>query len=87
MLECIKATAHLEEFINSLYNCRYAEFFVALAALEPMLQADWLLSTHTAFIIKEMRIRAYSQMLESYSSLSLAVMAKAFNVSVDFMDA
>lgn len=85
-MECIKLTPHLEEFINSLYNCRYGEFFASLAALEPMLKDDWLLSAHATFIIKEMRIRAYSQMLESYSSLSLAVMAKAFNVSVEFID-
>lgn len=86
VLECIKATAHLEDFINSLYNCRYREFFVALAALEPALKADWLLAPHAVYIIKEMRIKAYSQMLESYSSLSLAVMAQAFGVSVEFID-
>ncbi len=85
-MECIKATPFLEDFINSLYNCRYREFFVALAGLEPALKSDWLLAPHSTFIIKEMRIRAYSQLLESYSSLALSTMAQSFGVSIDFID-
>lgn len=86
MLECIKATPFLEDFITSLYNCRYREFFIALAGLEPLLRTDWLLAPHATFIIKEMRIRAYAQLLESYSSLALSTMAQCFGVSVDFID-
>lgn len=58
-----------------------------MAALEPSLKQDWLIGPHAAYFIKEMRIRAYSQLLYSYSSLSLAVMADSFGVSVDFIDA
>jgi 26S proteasome regulatory subunit N7 len=58
-----------------------------MAALEPTLKSDWLLAAHASYIIKEMRIRAYSQLLQSYSSLSLAVMAQSFGVTVDFVDA
>jgi 26S proteasome regulatory subunit N7 len=85
-LECIKNTPHLEDFITSLYNCRYRDFFVALAGIEPILKGDWLLAPHATFIIKEMRIRAYAQLLQSYSSLALSTMAESFGVSVDFMD-
>ena len=33
-----------------------------------------------------MRVRAYSQLLESYRSVQLDSMAKAFGVSVEFLD-
>jgi 26S proteasome regulatory subunit N7 len=33
-----------------------------------------------------MRIKAYTQLLESYRSLSLSHMANSFGVSVEFMD-
>lgn len=85
-MECIKSTPHLEDFITSLYNCRYREFFLALSALEPTLRNDWLLAPHATYIIKEMRIRAYAQLLESYSSLALSTMAQSFGVSIEFID-
>ena len=53
---------------------------------EPIFKSDWLLAPHAAYIIKEMRIRAYAQLLESYSSLSLSTMAQSFGVSIDFID-
>ena len=85
-MECIKTTPYLEDFITSLYNCRYRDFFTALAGLEPLLKSDWLLAPHSTYIIKEMRIRAYGQVLESYSSLALATMAQSFGVSIEFID-
>jgi hypothetical protein len=86
VLEVINELPHMETLINAFYNCRYAEFFAALAAMEACLKEDWLASAHTQFIIKELRIRAYSQMLQSYRSLTLASMAASFGVSVDFIE-
>lgn len=86
VLEVIHELPHMEPFINSFYNCRYGEFFAALGNMEAVLNADWLLAAHTQYIIKEMRIRAYSQMLQAYKSLSLAYMAKAFGVTEAFID-
>lgn len=45
-----------------------------------------LLSPHTRFYVREMRILAYSQLLESYRSLTLDSLARSFGVSVDFVD-
>lgn len=47
---------------------------------------DRLLSPHYRYYIREMRIVAYSQLLESYRSLTLAYMADAFGVTVEFVD-
>ena len=49
-------------------------------------KVDRLLAPHTRYYIRELRIKAYTQLLESYRSLSLAHMAKSFGVSVEFID-
>lgn len=59
---------------------------ICIAVLEGLLKNDWIVKEHTAFIVKELRIRAYAQMLQSYRSLSLASMATYFAVSEDFID-
>lgn len=45
-----------------------------------------LLAPHARFYVREMRIKAYSQILESYKSLTIERMAKAFGVSVAYID-
>lgn len=47
---------------------------------------DRYLAPHTRYFIREMRIKAYTQLLESYRSLSLQHMARSFGVSVEFID-
>lgn len=47
---------------------------------------DRYLSVHITYYITEMRIKAYSQLLESYRSLSLPHMALTFGVSEAFID-
>ena len=51
-----------------------------------MLKEDRLLNAHYRYYVREMRIKAYTQLLESYSSLTLTYMAKSFGVTVDFVD-
>ncbi|KAG2049634.1 PCI-domain-containing protein [Suillus hirtellus] len=77
----------LGDLLNSLYDCHYAKFFVALATLEQTyLLPSRLLSPHTRYYVREMRILAYSQLLESYRSLTLESLSGAFGVSVEFVD-
>jgi 26S proteasome regulatory subunit N7 len=45
-----------------------------------------LLSPHARYYVREMRILAYSQLLESYRSLTLDSLSGAFGVSVEFVD-
>jgi len=75
-----------KSYIFSLHNAQYAEFFVALAEVEDIFKLDRLLAAHTFYYVREMRIRSYAQLLESYSSLTLHYMATSFGVSDKFID-
>lgn len=86
LLEVSSELPHIEALITSFYHCRYSEFFAVLGNLEAELKKDWLLAEHAQYILKEMRIRAYSQILRSYRSLTLASMAASFGVSPEFID-
>lgn len=50
------------------------------------MKKDWLFAPHYRNYVREMRIQAYSQLLESYRSLTLGYMAEAFGVSTEFID-
>ena len=54
--------------------------------LEKEFLTDRYLAAHTHYYIRQMRIKAYTQLLESYRSLSLSHMAATFGVSVEFID-
>ncbi|EEB08969.1 19S proteasome regulatory subunit Rpn7 [Schizosaccharomyces japonicus yFS275] len=82
-----EAMSSVETCVNSLYLCDYAGFFRSLASVEQdHLKCDFLLAPHYRFYVREMRRRAYAQLLESYRALSIESMANAFGVSVDFID-
>ncbi|KAH9023969.1 PCI-domain-containing protein [Lactarius pseudohatsudake] len=77
----------LADTTKTLYDCHYDKFFVALATLEQThLLPSRLLAPHARFYVREMRILAYAQLLQSYSSLTLESLAHAFGVTVDFVD-
>ncbi|KAF8573019.1 PCI-domain-containing protein, partial [Ramaria rubella] len=77
----------LSDLTKSLYDCRYDKFFVALASLEQThLLPSYVLRPHARWYVREMRIRAYAQLLESYSSLTLKSMSAAFGVNEAFVD-
>jgi 26S proteasome regulatory subunit N7 len=69
-----------------LYNCNYAKFFTSLAAVDEYMMKSRIWSSHRRFYIREMRILAYTQLLESYRSVTLDSMAKSFGVTSDFID-
>lgn len=60
--------------------------FRPLAWVEGELRNDRLLAPHYRYYVRQIRILAYSQLLESYRSLTLDYMAQAFGVSPAFMD-
>jgi 26S proteasome regulatory subunit N7 len=86
VLSAIKETDSLADLLNSLYNCRYKDFFAAMVNLHPTLVANRYFSPHCRYIVREYRVLAYSQFLQSYKSVTLAAMAKKFGVSVEFCD-
>lgn len=77
----------LAQLVNSLYNGNYKLFFQALAKVEEQfLTQDRYLHEHRGWFIREMRLRAYQQLLQSYRVVGLDSMANDFGVTVDFLD-
>lgn len=77
----------LASMIQSLYTGTYSTFFTALAKVETeFLATDRYLFEHKNWFVREMRLRAYSQLLQSYKIVSLSSMADSFGVSVDWLD-
>ena len=86
ILEVLHQTPEVKQYLFSLYNCQYSEFFTALGHLEQIMKADRYLAPHYAFYVREMKVKAYAQLLESYRSLTLPYMADAFGVTEQYMD-
>lgn len=84
--EVLHGCTDTREYLHSLYECRYGEFFQKLACVEGKLADDRYLAPHCRYFVRQMRILAYSQLLESYRSLTLSYMASQFGVTKDFMD-
>ncbi|KAJ9642611.1 proteasome regulatory particle subunit [Knufia peltigerae] len=77
----------LARLVNSLYGGDYRSFFLSLATVEEnFLTQDRYLYEHRAWFVREMRLRGYQQLLQSYRVVGLTTMAQAFGVSVDFLD-
>lgn len=84
--EVLHSADDLREYLHALYDCHYQDFFLKLAWVEGELRNDRLLAPHYRYYVRQIRILAYSQLLESYRSLTLDYMAQAFGVSNAFMD-
>lgn len=77
----------LAQLVSSLYMGSYRSFFAALAAVEVnFLTQDRYLYEHRGWFVREMRLRAYQQLLQSYRVVGLESMANDFGVTVDFLD-
>ncbi|XP_040989879.1 26S proteasome non-ATPase regulatory subunit 6 [Juglans microcarpa x Juglans regia] len=86
ILTVIGKIPHLSEFLNSLYDCQYKPFFLAFAGLTEQIKLDRYLHPHFRYYMREIRTVVYSQFLESYKSVTIDAMAKAFGVTVEFID-
>ena len=77
----------LAGLVRSLYVGNYQAFFLALAAVEEnFLSQDRYLYEHRGWFVREMRLRGYQQLLQSYRVVGLGSMANDFGISVDFLD-
>lgn len=86
ILSVIDTIPNLRQFVESLYHARYDAYFEAFAGLTDAIRSDRFLYPHFRYYMREARIVAYCQFLESYKSVTLSSMAQAFGVSPDFMD-
>ncbi|CAI6331662.1 unnamed protein product [Periconia digitata] len=77
----------LSRLVKSLYEGDYKNFFRALGEVEVnFLSQDRYLFEHKSWYVREMRLRGYQQLLQSYRVVGLQSMANDFGVSVDFLD-
>ncbi|KAL3479920.1 26S proteasome subunit RPN7-domain-containing protein [Aspergillus californicus] len=77
----------LSNLVSSLYNGNYRTFFLALASVEDNFLTQYrYLYEHRAWFVREMRLRAYQQLLQSYRVVGLSSMASDFGVTVDYLD-
>ncbi|KAF2494731.1 PCI-domain-containing protein [Lophium mytilinum] len=77
----------LATLVGSLYNGNYKDFFGALASVEDaFLSQDRYLYEHKSWFVREMRLRGYQQLLQSYRVVGLTSMANDFGVTIDFLD-
>lgn len=86
ILSVIREVPHLQSFVNALYECRYADLFRELVEVATLLSRDRYLRQHVSFLVRELRIVAYAQFLQSYKSVTLSSMAHTFGISEAFLD-
>eukprot|EP01097_Dermamoeba_algensis_P000591 TRINITY_DN1202_c0_g1_i3.p1 TRINITY_DN1202_c0_g1~~TRINITY_DN1202_c0_g1_i3.p1 ORF type:complete len:386 (-),score=85.96 TRINITY_DN1202_c0_g1_i3:119-1276(-) len=86
ILTVIETLPHIGPLVNSLYKSDYKKFFQALAEVIDQIKQDWLLAPHSRYICRELRVKAYAQLLESYRSVTMESLAADFGISIDFLD-
>jgi len=76
----------LREFVEALHECRYADFMKSLAWVETQICTDPVFYPHYHHYVREMRIKAYVQLLRAYRSLSLNNIATTFGLTRDYIE-
>lgn len=82
----INEIPNISGLVNSLYDCRYREFMLAIVQLNEQLEDDRYFATHARYLVRELRILAYTQFLDAYKSVVMRTMAAAFGVGEPFLD-
>ena len=86
VLSCINDIPHLQKFLNTFYDGEYEQSFKELYFIIQVLKKDFYLSKHYNYYINEIRVKVYSQFLQSYKTVTMDNMAKVFGVSTNFID-
>jgi 26S proteasome regulatory subunit N7 len=86
VVSCIREIPNLQNFLESFYNGNYQVFFYEFNEIIERTKNDFFLSKHNNYFVNEMRIKAYSQFLQSYKSVTIENMANCFGVSPQFID-
>ena len=86
VVSCVNEIPHLENFLNTFYEGNYNEFLKEFYAIVQRLKTDFFFSKHYNYFMNEMRIKVYSQFLQSYKSVTMENMANVFGVSQKFID-
>lgn len=57
----INEIPNISSLVNSLYDCRYRDFMAAVVELNSQLGNDRYFATHSTYLVRELRILAYTQ--------------------------
>jgi 26S proteasome regulatory subunit N7 len=82
-------SSHLPKVIalvTNLYACKYNLLFDDLAEVCHDMRRNVFLVAHVNYFFREVRVRAFHQFLDSYSSVTLESMARTFSLPVNVLD-
>lgn len=83
-----EAVRKVVELSDALYHSRYPDLFPCLSVVyDEVLMPLKYLRAHAGYYMRELRRKAYAQLLELYKTLLMKLMAEQFGVSVEFLDA
>lgn len=84
--QALHSDSVLKEYLYSLYDCDYKLFFSRLCDVEIIIRDNMLLHKHKNAYIREMKVKAYDQLLSTYISVKISYMANQFGVSTDYIE-
>ena len=86
VISVIKDVPNMKTMVDSIYECEYGAFFRILLDIHPRITNNRYIGQHTTYILRELRILAYSQFLEAYRSVMMSTMATSFGMSLELLD-
>ena len=86
VLSVLNRLPGLGDFVNALHKCDYRTFMAAFPVVAAQVESSVWLNPHYRYFLREVRVVAYAQYLQSYKSVTMKSMADSFNVSEDFID-
>ncbi|CAL7941231.1 unnamed protein product [Xylocopa violacea] len=79
-------TPRYREYFYTFYDCHYKDFFENLGWIESEFKSNPLLHPHYRYYVREMRVKAYSQLLQAYRTINLSRMATEFGVTEEYIE-
>ncbi len=86
VIACIREIPNLQNFLESFYDGNYQVFFREFFEIIERTKNDFFLGKHNNYFVHEMRIKVYSQFLQSYKSVTIDNMSNCFGVTPQFID-
>lgn len=80
------ALKEVSSLLDSIYNCNYRAFFVALDSVCEYMRRNAWFAPHVNYYFREVRVLAFNQFLASYRSVTLKNMAESFSISPEILD-
>lgn len=90
LIECSEVnevgSKEAKDLIKSLYECNYYDYLPMLYKFLSSVKDNVYLSHFIDYFCKEMKLKAYKQLLDSYQFISLSNMAQLFGIEVNYLE-